>query len=511
MKIMAFRLTYMMMGLVVYFQTMPAYASDDLSDIFSQIRSSFAGAPDLLEVVAYLTALIMAVMSIIKLKDHFENPSNNPLREAVARALIAGALFALPTIVITVTATIAGTGSDLEMRSLTAGGLGSLANAASDLLGIDSCDAARGSNVMNNALNAGMSNGLLQGLISGVGTYVNGGTLGEVLCYGSAGFKTLPGLIAFTLYVAGLFLVVWGLLQLRDHLLSPDRNPVSVPLKKLLLAGAFFSFPGLAKIVQNTVGGDGEGAFAIEPNLGSPCAAGTTGNVMNMISTAISYFTGSAASKASNTGGLDCMMVRLITDVWNPILGGLAIFAYLAGIILIALALRRMMDNMDKGVKSPVGIGTVSMILIGGALLSFDTIIRSILATLFPDVLGVTRLRLYGSLSYIPGVGAANAESINSVITTVFAFAFIVGTISVLRGLFMLKEVANGGNASMMAAFTHIIGGGLALNLGATVSAIQNTLGIQGMGITANTVPGTGSGSFLDGLTGGILGQIGGF
>jgi hypothetical protein len=178
---------------------------------------------------------------------------------------------------------------------------------------------------------------------------------------------------------------------------------------------------------------------------------------------------------------------------------------------LIALALRRMMDNMDKGVKSPVGIGTVSMILIGGALLSFDTIIRSILATLFPDVLGITRLRLYGSLSYIPGVGAANAESINSVIGTVFAFAFIVGTISVLRGLFMLKEVANGGNASMMAAFTHIIGGGLALNLGATVSAIQNTLGIQGMGITANAIPGTGKGSFLDGLTGGILGQIGGF
>ena len=50
-----------------------------------------------------------------------------------------------------------------------------------------------------------------------------------------------------------------------------------------------------------------------------------------------------------------------------------------------------------------------------------------------------------------------------------------------MRGMFMLREVAEGGqNASMMATLTHIIGGTVAINIIPFLSAVQTTLGISG-------------------------------
>ena len=60
----------------------------------------------------------------------------------------------------------------------------------------------------------------------------------------------------------------------------------------------------------------------------------------------------------------------------------------------------------------------------------------------------------------------------------------IIGYISFLRGFFILKEVAEGGGqASLMAAVTHIFGGALAVNLGPLMNAVQSTLGLGTYGV----------------------------
>ena len=60
----------------------------------------------------------------------------------------------------------------------------------------------------------------------------------------------------------------------------------------------------------------------------------------------------------------------------------------------------------------------------------------------------------------------------------------IVGLISFVRGIFIIRSVAEGsGQASIMAGVTHLVGGALAVNLGPLLAAVQWTLGITDYGI----------------------------
>jgi hypothetical protein len=469
-----------------------AYAGEDgnITSVIEDIVKSTQGVTGMMSAVAYISAVIMAVTAIIKLKEHVEDPRTS-IKESLGRAIIAGALFALPYVGSVAMATIGPNSNGPSVASITAGNSGDGAGMISDLLGTDACDTNRAVNVINSGLSGYNSGGIFGAIGGAVGNYLSGGTIGQVVCYTASAFSGVTGIISWAVYISGIFLLIWGLYQLRDHIITPDKMPANQPVKKIILAGMFFAFPYVAKVVKATVS-EGDGLAAVDPFVSATCGAGTTGGVINAIGSIMNLFSSGGAStgaSASTTGGLDCMMVRLVSDLWSPVQMAVSIFCYLAGLILIALALRRMLDNMDKGVKSPVGMGTIGMILIGGALLSIDTILRAITVSIFPDAFstfGFAKLNLYASLAYAPGIDGQGLKSVNTVITTVFAFLFLMGIISVVRGLFILKEVSNGGNASLMAGFTHIIGGGMAMNIGPLVMAVQNTLGLQGMGIVAS-------------------------
>ena len=77
--------------------------------------------------------------------------------------------------------------------------------------------------------------------------------------------------------------------------------------------------------------------------------------------------------------------------------------------------------------------------------------------------------------------GDANIDShILAVIGSVVGFMILVGVIAFIRGIFILRDVAEGnGQASLMAASTHIIGGALAVNMGSVINAIQSTFGLS--------------------------------
>ena len=69
--------------------------------------------------------------------------------------------------------------------------------------------------------------------------------------------------------------------------------------------------------------------------------------------------------------------------------------------------------------------------------------------------------------------------------SAILKFLAIVGFVSFVRGIFIVRDVAEGNNqASIMAGMTHIIGGALAVNLGPLLTAVQTTLGITQYGIT---------------------------
>jgi len=73
-------------------------AGADFSDIATNIINSIASLPGLLSGVAYMFGILIAVLGILKIKDHVENPGNTPLKDGAIRLAAGGALFALPIV-----------------------------------------------------------------------------------------------------------------------------------------------------------------------------------------------------------------------------------------------------------------------------------------------------------------------------------------------------------------------------------------------------------------------------
>ena len=70
--------------------------AQDFSKIAENITVSIGSVPGLISGVAYVVGLILAVLGVMKIKDHVENPTQTPLKDGCIRLIIGGVLFALP-------------------------------------------------------------------------------------------------------------------------------------------------------------------------------------------------------------------------------------------------------------------------------------------------------------------------------------------------------------------------------------------------------------------------------
>lgn len=70
-------------------------AANTFSTISNKIGASIAALPGLISGIAYLIGIILAVLGIMKIKDHVENPNQTPLKEGAIRLIAGGLLFAL--------------------------------------------------------------------------------------------------------------------------------------------------------------------------------------------------------------------------------------------------------------------------------------------------------------------------------------------------------------------------------------------------------------------------------
>lgn len=75
-----------------------AHAANNFSTIATRIASSIGSLPGLISALAYLFGTLLAVLGIMKIKDHVENPTQTPLKDGAIRLLAGGALFAVPVV-----------------------------------------------------------------------------------------------------------------------------------------------------------------------------------------------------------------------------------------------------------------------------------------------------------------------------------------------------------------------------------------------------------------------------
>ena len=94
-------------------------ALNNFGSIALNINASMSTLPGLISAVAYLFGVLLAVLGILKIKDHVENPSQTPLKDGVIRLVIGGFLFALPILLEAMTNTV-GSGTAASTATLNA-------------------------------------------------------------------------------------------------------------------------------------------------------------------------------------------------------------------------------------------------------------------------------------------------------------------------------------------------------------------------------------------------------
>lgn len=291
----------------------------------------------------------------------------------------------------------------------------------------------------------------------GQATMATGAGVGQMICNVVISSQMLPGLITGICYMIGLLCAVTALIKLKDHVLNPMQTPLSDSMKRFVAGGAFLALPIVTSAAQTLVYGNGAGALG-------------------------TY----AVTKMEVTGtagyGLDTMLIALVADILQPMMNLFGAFGYLAGLIFIVIGIGRIIKTAQEGPRGPTGIGTIMTFVTAGVLFSLDGIMGAFSTSMFAD----STIETYGVLDQT--TGDANVDQhIENVIMAVTVFMFMIGWISFIRGFFILRDVSEGnGQASLMAAMTHIFGGALAVNLGPVMNAVQSTLGFSGFAVTFN-------------------------
>lgn len=279
--------------------------------------------------------------------------------------------------------------------------------------------------------------------------------LGEVITNTYKSFDWFPVLLSSISYISGLALVAIGVFKFKDHVDNPAQNALSSGVKRFLAGGMFLSLPMMYDATRGTLFGADTSPVNGISNTGYTSATLTP-------------------------GGLDEMVVKLMTDIGGPIETLLVSFTYISAIALLLVGISRLTKKMEEGPRGPAGMGTIMTFLASAALFSFGDMMGSFSTSLFGNstIMTVAQIDPSGTL----GLDSADADKIAKVVEAVMAFIMIVGFIAFIRGWFVLKAFADGQQGATLAqGLTFLFGGALAINLGELVNALQNSVGVAGI------------------------------
>ncbi len=408
-------------------------AGANLNEVACNVRDSTQWIPGLFTATAYLLGTLFGVAGLLKAREHVEQPDQTTLKEPVIRLLAGGALFALPTMMQAAQQSIDGNAGFVDEVLTTI-----LPSMTANIGQATAVCAAPAWTFFGQA-----------GAVDGVG---------ESICQMANSSALIPSLVSAFAYLFAVVLTIWGVLKLKDHVLAPQQVSIWEGIQRLAAAGGFFALPYMIEVITNTISGFlGAGnSFTNTGFLGTPTGA-----------------------------GLDEMMVKFTGDIFGPMLFALNLFGYAAGVILLVIGISRLLKTAQEGPRGPGGIGTIMTFMAAGAMLSMSPLIGAFSNSEFGPANGPYSTQ--ATLAYSTGMNATEIAHVQAVISAVLQFMIILGVVAFLRGIYIIREVAEGnGQASLMAGITHMVGGSLAVNLGPVMNAAQNTLGLGAYGVNFN-------------------------
>ncbi len=253
-------------------------------------------------------------------------------------------------------------------------------------------------------------------------------------------------------YVVGIVLAMWGVIKLKAW---SDGEQVSV-------------MDGVWRIA-------GSALMIALPSFWGEIMTSFYGTWGNSASSSYNRITGLQSNYGNGYLGLDQMMENFVIDIYKPAKIVLNWAGYIVGFGCMINGVYRLAQSGQAAAgRAPSAKGTMGFIIGGALMVSFGDAMDAISTTIF----GSDAPPAFSGLAYnIPGL---NMTQVNNVVQSLFAFVEIVGWVAFVRGIYLLVKLSQGNaDRSHAHAFTHIVFGGLAVNMAAVVSAVQNTLGVQ--------------------------------
>jgi hypothetical protein len=280
-------------------------------------------------------------------------------------------------------------------------------------------------------------------------------TVGGLIDQIVANSSLLPDAISFLAYLMGFLFVAAGLYKLKNHFeFGPQNVPLPDAIKFIAVGGLVMSLPLLSDVAFGTFGSDAD-----VQNIGWDQSGATSGT----------------------PGTLDDMMVRMVANIYWPFNNMLVFFCYIAGTVMTLIGLHRFTKTAQQGPQGPTGLGTIGTFLLAAALFSIAPMVGTMTETIFGGRDSYTEVAFMAIEDSMSDEAYAHTQS---VITAILAFLIIVGILSIVRGFFVLRDVAEGGQqASVMGGLSHVIAGAILVNFGQFANIIQTTLGINAFGV----------------------------
>lgn len=421
----------------------------NINSILANIINSIEEIPGLISAAAYLLGLLLGLSGILKLREHVENPDQVTLKEPVIRLLTAGALFALPTIY-NAMYDVAGGNTGIGALGSIRDFLGTLGFFVSPYgAGIMDCDPV---------------------------TALLGPTMGNSICGIFIHTAAFPAFLTACAYVIGLVFGLWGIFKIKAHVQNPQQVALWEGVSRFIAGGFFFALPVIIEVARATL---------------VPLSVDGAGVAALILLKATGYNDSGIGSCGGPLGGggpmgLDGVITCFMRDLTGPIHVVLNFFAFCAGIIFLMIGVSRLIRSAQDGARGPGGIGTIMTFATGAALISYNQLIHAFTASLFTNPFN----KVYATMQYTAGMCAgggatcAEIDAAHAVISAIIKFVLIVGLLSFVRGIFIIRSVAEGNSqSSIMSGVTHMVAGALAVNLGPLLNAVQATLGVGGFGI----------------------------
>jgi hypothetical protein len=263
---------------------------------------------------------------------------------------------------------------------------------------------------------------------------------------------SFQSILSSVAWLTGAGLGTIAIFKFKDHVDNPQQTPLSAGVKRMLAGGMMLSLPFMIDATRGSIFGKAAvGSNSLKNTNFTACGAGCL-----------------------TTGGLDKMVVDVMTNIGGPLEDLLTAFSYLSGIALLLVGISRLTKRLEEGPRGPAGFGTIMTFIASGALFSFGDSMGSFTSTVFGDNNLMTTIVINSNVL----TNATDRMRIEKVLEGVEVFVMIVGYIAFIRGWFVLKNFADGQQGATMAqGLTFLFGGTLAINLGELINAIQNTVG----------------------------------